>query len=415
VEGVVTRWLKYPLYAAAGFVVLVTLAAGALKIAGIPHFAPGSARLSVSATEDRTAHGRRLVSLMCTGCHLNKETGTLAGRPIDDVPSFFGRFASANITRDPVHGIGAYTDDQLVYLFRTGIRRDGRLAAVMPAFPGLSDEDMASIIAFLRSSDAITRPTALPSQPPDPSPVGIAFARFVQKPHPLPERRIDTPPASDRVAFGRYLALRRMDCYGCHSADFITNDVDVPERSKGFFGGGNQLLGAGGRPIYSANLTPDPETGIGRWSERDFVRALKQGLRPDNTPIRSPMELMPEMTDDEAAAIYAYLRTVPAIRKPRQSAPLPSGAAAEAASGARSQGAAVFTKYCAGCHGPDGRQTADLTRAATHLRTDDQLISWIRQPARFKPGARMPAWEGILSEQEIQAVATHVRTLGSRD
>jgi mono/diheme cytochrome c family protein len=406
----VKRWLTYLLYGIAGSMIVLASAAGTLKFAGMPHYQPGSATLAVPISEDRIAHGRRLVSQMCTGCHLNKETRTLAGHAIEDVPAMFGRFASANITRDPVHGIGGWTDEQIVYLFRTGVRRDGRMAAVMPVFPGLSDDDLASIIAFLRSADPMTRPTPVPSAPPDPSPIGIAFARFVLKPHALPGRRIESPAPADRVAFGRYLALRRLDCYGCHSADFVSNDIDSPERSRGFFGGGNQLRGAGGVPIYSANLTPDPATGIGRWSERDFTRALRQGLRPDNTPIRSPMELMPEITDEEAAAIYAYLRTVPAIVKPRRTAPAAVGAAS--ASGAVSQGRGVFAKYCVGCHGPDGRQTFDITRTASDLRTDDQLAAWIRQPGRFRPGAKMPAWEGILSDEEIRAVAAYVKTLG---
>jgi len=411
VAAKVKRWLVNTLYVAAAGVFAMTTVAAGLKVAGIPHFEAREASLAVPITPERAAEGRRLALMMCAPCHRNPATGTLSGHPVSDVPPAFGRFAAANITRDPDFGIGRWTDGQLIYLFRTGIRPDGRQAAVMPNFPGLSDEDLASLIAFLRSNDPLTRPTKERSVPPDPSPFGLAVVRLALKPHALPAGRIDAPPSTDRVAFGRYLALRRLDCYGCHSASFTGNDSEHPERSTGFFGGGNELRGADGRLIYSANLTPDPETGIGRWTEADFVRALKRGLRPDNTPLRSPMSLMPELTDEEASAIYAYLRTVPSLRNPRSTAP--DAARPVVTSGAVS-GEALFGTYCVGCHGHDGRQTFDLTRASDDLRTQEQLQAWIRRPAQFKPDARMPAWEGILTDAEIDAVAAHVRVLAAR-
>jgi mono/diheme cytochrome c family protein len=139
---------------AASAVLVITAAAAGLAVAGLPHHPAREASLAVGATPDRVAHGRRLVGLMCAGCHRDQATGTLSGRPVEDVPPVFGRFASANITRDPEYGIGGWTDGQLVYLFRTGIRRDGRQAAIMPSSPGLSDEDLASILAFYGKGDA---------------------------------------------------------------------------------------------------------------------------------------------------------------------------------------------------------------------------------------------------------------------
>lgn len=407
------RLLGFALYGTAGLVMVVVAVAGVFRFLPLPSYPVHAATLAVPASPDRAAQGQRLVGLMCAGCHLDRESGALTGHPIDDVPAMFGRFHSANITRDADHGIGRWTDRELAYLLRTGIRRDGRLAVVMPAFPGLSDEDLASIIAFLRSDDPMTAPSVVPTEPPHPTPVGVAFARFVLKPLPLPEGRVETPRADDRVAFGRYVALRRLHCFGCHSADFTTNDLEQPERSKGFFGGGAGLRGADGRTIYSPNLTPDGETGIGGWTEAHFVRALKQGLRPDNTPLRRPMEPMPELTDEEAGAIYAYLRTVPALRNPRRA---DDGARVEAASvrADSPRGEAVFGKYCAGCHGTDGRMNADLARSARELPTQEQLTSWIRQPGARRPGARMPAFAEILDQEEIEAVAGHVRVLVGR-
>jgi mono/diheme cytochrome c family protein len=125
------------------------------------------------------------------------------------------------------------------------------------------------------------------------------------------------------------------------------------------------------------------------------------------------MELMPDLTDDEAAAIYAYLRTIPAIRKPRRTSAAANAQAARDRQSA-TRGQTIFIKYCAGCHGPDGRGTFDLTRAANDLRTEEQLVAWIEEPSRFGPEAKMPAWKGVLGDDEIRAVATHVRALGAR-
>ena len=67
-----------------------------------------------------------------------------------------------------------------------------------------------------------------------------------------------------------------------------------------------------GHVVYTANLTPDP-TGLGGWTEQDFRRTLKLGLRPDGRPLRSPMTARAELTDEEIAAIWEYQRTVPPL------------------------------------------------------------------------------------------------------
>jgi hypothetical protein len=68
-------------------------------------------------------------------------------------------------------------------------------------------------------------------------------------------------------------------------------------------------------PIYTPNLTPDMETGIGRWTEDQFVRAVRDGVRPDGRRLSAPMFAYQELSDAEARAVYAYLRSIPAIRQ----------------------------------------------------------------------------------------------------
>ena len=325
-----------------------------------------------------------------------------------DLPSIFGEFASANITSDRVHGIGSLTDADIARVVRTGVTHDGRLASPMPTFAHLSDRDLLAIVAFLRSDDPLVRAVDRPKIPARPALLGKAMAHLVLRPKPYPAEAIAAPSATNRVAFGRYLALQRYDCYKCHSAGFLQVDDDRPERSAGFFGGGTALVSANGTPIWSANLTPDAETGIGTWTEADFVRALRRGFRRDHTLLRSPMSMYPGMTDEEAAAIFAYLRTLPAIRKTR---PQPPDVAP--ARTAASRGETIYLKYqCTQCHGLSGIGTHDLTGAADHLGSPAAIEAWIRNPAGITPGVPMPAWQGVIAEDEYAPLVEYVRRLG---
>ena len=86
-----------------------------------------------------------------------------------------------------------------------------------------------------------------------------------------------------------------------------------PEKSEGFFGGGNAIGTAEGSRISSLNLTPDEETGIGTWTEAQFIKAVKSGIVPNGPALRPPMMPFVHLTDNELRAIYAYIRTVPKI------------------------------------------------------------------------------------------------------
>lgn len=69
-----------------------------------------------------------------------------------------------------------------------------------------------------------------------------------------------------------------------------------------------------GHEIYSLNISPDKSTGIGNWTEAQFINAVKSGTVPTGPPsLRNPMQPYVGLTDEELSAIYAYLRTVPPI------------------------------------------------------------------------------------------------------
>jgi mono/diheme cytochrome c family protein len=388
--------------------VLLGVGVGAAYVAAtpIPSYPVEKIDLKVDVTPERVARGRRTAEMLCAQCHMDPTTGTLTGKRVADVPAQFGESWSLNITKHPAEGIGSWTDGEIAYLLRTGIARDGRYTPPwMIKMPLLSDEDLKDVIAFLRSDDPLVQARDAKDRPSHPSFLTKALCRVAFKPFPYPKEPIVAPPESDKVAYGRYLADARLQCFGCHSADFKTVDELHPEKSAGYFGGGNLMPDLSGEIIPTSNLTPDPETGIGKWTEAQFRRALVDGIGPDNKPVRYPMVPFRNVTDDEAAAIFAYLKTVPAIHN---AVPAPREAVLVGAD----RGQQVYHAYgCNRCHGEAGLGTWDLRKGPEHYPTDDALIAYIKHPEVAKPGIAMPTWDGVIQEDEYAPLAAYVRTL----
>ncbi len=305
---------RYLLIIVGILIILIGGFAAFVAIKGIPKYTAENFKLKVTSTPDHIERGRQLSAMLCNDCHMNQNTGKLTGRKMDEV-SQFGAVYSRNITNDPEHGIGKMTDGQLYYLLRTGIRPDGRFLPVMAKLQKMSDEDLQSIIAFLRSDNQWVQA--------DPTPNTESKYSFLTKflttmkiIKPMPfYKSIAEPDTTNQVKWGEYVCLYRVECYTCHSKDFTSDDFINPEKSKGFFGGGNTFTMPDGSKIASVNLTMDEETGIGRWTEEEFVKAIKTGIVPNGQPaVRQPMKPFVYLSDGEAKAIYAYLKTIPKIK-----------------------------------------------------------------------------------------------------
>jgi mono/diheme cytochrome c family protein len=290
-----------------------------LHFKGIPTYpyepTPEIAALNVVPDSTRVERGAKIATLLCNECHKDNATGRLTGRPMPDLPAVFGKVHSLNITHDPKIGIGAWTDGELYYFLRTGIRKDGSWAPpFMPKFPIMADEDVYSIIAWLRSDD----PSLAADTREYPPNAFNLFTKFLSNmaifPPPLPERAITIPDTTDQIAFGKYVADGLCACYACHSADFAKQDALHPEKSLGFYGGGNPMLNYEGELVPTANITMDKETGIGNWTQEQFREATKYGKNPKGGPLHYPMFPHTTLTDTEVDAIWAYLQTVPPIK-----------------------------------------------------------------------------------------------------
>ena len=402
-----TRVAKVLGWLVLGVIVLGGSFAAFVAIDGIPKYTPRKIDLKVESTPERVARGKRYVQTLCATCHMDPTTRKLTGKQMLDAPERVWDDLLRNITKHPERGIGGWTDGEIAYLLRTGVRRDGQyLPPYMVKLPHISDEDLHSIIAFLRSDDPMVAPEAVdPPGTTQPSFLTKVLSHIVFKPLPYPTEKIAAPPITDKVAYGRYL-VAGLDCFACHSADFKTQNVFEPEKSEGFLGGGNPVLDVNGNVVRSANLTPDEATGIGRWTERDFVRALRRGFRPDNTPVRYPMLPTPELTDEEVGTIYAYLRTVPKLsNKVDRGTPFVLAANAD-------DGNKLYHKYyCFACHGETGVGIADLRRATSNYPSDEKLLAWIRNAPSIKPDTKMPTWEGVIADAEFTPLLAYVKTL----
>jgi mono/diheme cytochrome c family protein len=395
-----------------GLVLLILIAAGGfaafIAYDGIPKYAVAPPDLKVEITPERVARGRIISNMLCSECHLSQKTGRLTGHRLTELPPELGAAFSKNITHDKDVGIGSWSDGEIAFLLRTGIRRDGRYTPPwMPKLAHIDDEEINAIIAFLRSDDSLVAADPTPDEESRPSFLTKFLTHVAFKPFDYPTRPIKAPDTSDKIAYGRYLAVEAFDCFPCHSGDFKKMNSQEPEKSFRFFGGGNGMPDPQGNLLYTANLTPDPETGIGKWTEAEFVRAVREGVRPDGRSMRYPMRRTPELTETDVQAIYAYLKTVPAIHYavPRNFTDLSGSALTD--------GKAIFKKYgCVACHTETGVGVGDATKAAVDFPADSSLQAWIENPAAIRPMTKMPPFQGLIKAEEYPPLLAFVRSLG---
>jgi mono/diheme cytochrome c family protein len=308
------KFLRWLLYFIGGIIVLALSFVVFIELRGIPKYPVDKIDFpQVQVTPERVAQGEKIAAVQCMVCHRGSD-GKLSGRLLQELPPAFGEIHSANITQSKENGIGKWTDAEIAYLLRTGVKPDGQFLPVyMPKFPHLSDEDLKSVIALLHSDKPYVQASEIPKVPSKPSFL-TKFLCLVQfKKIPYPDHVILTPDSNNPVAFGKYLVTGRYDCYPCHSQDFKTLNMEFPEKTEGFLGGGNTLIQLTGKEIHSANLTMCTKTGLGNWTEQDFARAMHEQKNKDGHALREPMLPYNGMTDAEVNAIWKYLQTVPVI------------------------------------------------------------------------------------------------------
>ena len=132
--------------------IIVGILPSYIALRSIPKYDVERINVTVESTPARVAQGTKLSSMLCRNCHYNEVTQKFTGKQLKEAPQF-GSIYTANITQDTIAGIGKWSDADIIYLIRTGVKPDGQyIPPYMPKLIHLSDEDLYSIVAFLRSS-----------------------------------------------------------------------------------------------------------------------------------------------------------------------------------------------------------------------------------------------------------------------
>ena len=307
------RWQKRAL--ATVVILVVVLSVGITATIGwTPIFGPRARPLTdrrFEPTPARMERGEYLVRSVtgCLFCHSELDENT-RGLPIRAGRVGVGRswagegipwLSTPNITPDRETGAGGWTDDAIARAVREGIGHDGRtLFPVMPYvnYRHMSDEDLASVITYIRSLPAVRQaqaPTAIP----------FPVSRLINAvPQPI-EGQVPRPDVSTPEKRGAYL-VTMASCGDCHS----------PMDSRGQylpgmqFAGGNTFTYEGREPRAAANITP-AVNGIPYYTEDLFLEVIRTGRVRE----REITDIMPwahyrGMTDEDLKAIFAYLKTL---------------------------------------------------------------------------------------------------------
>ena len=293
-----SRWIRRTGYIVGTLVVLI------LVLSGFAFFKSSSMMtkkytlepypITVTSDSATVVRGEHLVTVIgkCTDCH----GANMGGRIFIDDADKMGRVIAPNLTKG-AGGVGTLlTDAQMVRAIRRGIKHDSTSALIMPAddYQYFSDEDVAAVVAYVRSLPAVDN--QLPQS--TLGPLGRALSAAGQLPVFMAEqvdpniKFVKSVVADTSVDYGQYMA-HTGGCTGCHG--------------PGLSGG--KIPGTPPEWPAAANLTP---TGLSKYSDEQIETILRTGKRPDGSAVNEimPWKYTTKMTPLEMRATIKYLRTV---------------------------------------------------------------------------------------------------------
>jgi mono/diheme cytochrome c family protein len=279
--------------------------------------------IQVATTPDRVARGKHLFETICDcdGCHSQRDPSRFAlpvvtsgrGRGFEFPPEMGlpGRVIAPNITPDKETGIGNWTAGEKIRAIRDGVGRDGH--ALFPMMPytyyrSMSDDDVQAIVAYMNTLAPIRN--ALPR-----SEIQFPVSLLI-KGAPRPAGNVLPVSQSDKPKWGQYLTAMA-GCIECHTP--MEKGEAIPGKR---LAGGREFRFPQGT-VVSANITPDPETGIGRWTEQQFLEKIYEykDYAEKGSPVVGPesFTLMPWLTlcrwsPEELGAVFAYLKVQPPVK-----------------------------------------------------------------------------------------------------
>lgn len=268
--------------------------------------------MTTAAHAGDAERGKQVFAL-AGGCSCHSATNGPVGAGGAEIATPFGKFFGTNITPDEETGIGAWSDAEIDAAIRGGVLRGGDAESpVMPYYwyAGMSDEDAANLIAYLR-----TLPVARRENRPHEGELPLArwaywawailFADMPESPATAPAEGIER---------GRYLADNVSLCSDCHTPRTKLGAVD---RSL-YMAGTSE--GPGGNPV--PNITPH-ETGIAGWDAADVAAVLESGMLPNFDNVQGAMAEVvdgvaggpgyKDTSEVDRRAIAEYVRSVAPI------------------------------------------------------------------------------------------------------
>ncbi len=307
--------------AALGFVGWIVLGPGPTDFAGRDQVALSDYKLAdptgVPASLKNASlidRGRYLVRAAdCGACHTAIGGPPFAGGRAFVLP--FGTIYSTNITPDKDTGIGRYTDSDFLAAVHRGVRRDGaRLYPAMPfaSYTFVTDADALAIKTYLFSLTPINAP-AIPNT--FAFPFNQRWAMGVWAMMFNANRRFE-PHANQSAEWNRgaYLVEALAHCGECHTPRNLFQALDNRRKFAGAVTGGWRAY----------NITSDPTSGVGSWTEAALAHYLATGHAEGRGTAAGPMGeaidlSLVHLTGEDIAAMVAYLRTVPPVATPNSS------------------------------------------------------------------------------------------------
>lgn len=348
----------------------------------------------------------------CMVCHTTQDGAAYAGGRAFVLP--FGTLYSTNITPDTETGIGGYSDQDFLDAIHKGLGRNHeKLYPAMPfaSYTYMSDADALAIKAYLFSLKPVHAPApvntlSFPFN--QRSLMGIWAAMF------NPDKRFEPrPERSPEWNRGAYLVEAMEHCGECHTP-----------RNLGFALNNRQkFAGAVQAGWHAYNISADPKSGVGGWSDADLTHYLSVGHADGRGTASGPMgeavdESLSHLKASDISAMVAYLRSVPGVATSDIPAinTTPAPASFADAGNAESRGKSVYEGACAGCHGWSGVSPVMATATLTGTRgVNDptannvaQIIIGGSQRHAADDAVYMPEFGSTYSNAEIASVANYV-------
>jgi len=409
--------------------------------AGLPHVisqlnvSPAISLPNVSSMNSDLANRGAYIARTadCMACHREDYNGGVA------IETPIGNIYSTNITSSQRYGIGNYTETDFKKALQKGRAPTHQLYPAMPypSYHGMADADISALFAYFQTVPPIDIPPEKTTKLPFPLNIRTLMLAWNVINVPSTDNRLGLTQTQQR---GEYLVNNLEHCGTCHTPRNLTQGLDKDK----------YLSGAPLGKWYAPNITPDNDTGIGRWSQLDIVTYLRTGMLDKRAYAGGPMaEAVAHstryLTDEDLSAMAAYLKVVPAIKTddyliPVNIARLPNPVSnsitydlleqkdylaqakattnnADANNNATNSPKSLYLAACGSCHGVDGYAQPDARYASivglSSIRRvkPDTLINVIAYGAKgaLNTAPEMPGFAKELTHAQIASITNYVR------